>query len=210
MRKYLTNRCGAWSLMILIVIAVGMLCACSQDDEDNLEQKSDIESYLEGSHDPTLIPESEVGSAVDVDPPFYTMYGDYAYRYIATYYDEGRDSMTEIVNGSRVSITFEIYSTTTGAITSGTLPEYTNNPALESDYVELGLNTQYWDFTPVTITIGSDHLLSSLNQGLVGCREGDLIEFYLTSNMAYGENVIGLVDEGSALLIACYIESVEN
>ncbi|MFR9620466.1 MAG: FKBP-type peptidyl-prolyl cis-trans isomerase [Rikenellaceae bacterium] len=195
---------------VLAMVALLFVCSCYNSDTTNESQQGYIVSYLQSSHSPTLIPESEVEDTIDEEPAFYSTFGTFAYRYIATYYDEGRDAKAEITSTSRVAITFEIYPTSNGSVSSSTLPSYTNNSYFESSYIAAGLTPTYWDFTPLEFTIGDGTFLESVDECLVGCRQDDRVEIYLTCNMAYGNNVIGLIDEESALLVICVIDNVEN
>ncbi len=199
-------------LFMMFISSTLLLGSCEDEDsiEDNEDQRDDIASFLESSsHNPALISESDLSTTLEIDPPFYTRYGNYAFRYIETYYDAGRDSQTLISSGSRVTLTFRLYEFTGSAISDSTLPVYTNDGSYLDDYEAAGLNTTYWTFQPIVITIGQSDELSSIHTGLTGCRNGDIVELYLTRNMAYGDEVVGLVDQWSSLAFFCEITEVE-
>ncbi|MFR9650950.1 MAG: hypothetical protein SNG35_02875 [Rikenellaceae bacterium] len=193
----------------ILIVAAALLVACSSEDTENEDQASTIVSYLEGTHDPTLISSSDLAaqSEIEENPEFYTRYGNYAYRYIATYYEEGRDTWREITSGSNIEITLSIYQFSTSVSTSD-LPIYTNDPAYKDAYESVGLNTQYWSFTPLSITVGSSEIFPALQDAFIGCREGDVVEIYTTYLMGYENVVVGLIDKESAMTMFLYIESV--
>ena len=55
-----------------------------------------------------------------------------------------------------------------------------------------GLNSQYWSVDPLTVKIGGGDIIKGLELSLVGCREGDVVEAYITSDDAYGKDVVGI------------------
>lgn len=189
-----------------------MLCSCesTEDIEENEDQRDDIISYLESSHSPTLISESDISSSLSSMPEFYTKFGSYAFRYIEDYYNEERETKSVIKNGSSVLLNLSLFSFTGSAIADDELPIYTNESAYELLLIEAGLNTEYWTFSPMEIVIGSTTILSSIHDGLIGCRESDKVEIYMTRDMAYGDEVIGLVDQWSSLVVFCTILKVTN
>lgn len=204
--KHIVGR--AW-LAAVTVVAILVIGGCSANDEDNLSQRELIITYLEGSHNPQLISESDLSSSLESEPHFYSTIGEYTFRYISTFYDSGRSSQPKIDWNSKVTITFELYMTTNGSASS-TTPLYTNNSEWENYYINQGLNTEYWDFTPKTFEMGNGTFMDGVEDGLVDCRLGDVVYLLITRNMAYNNNVIGLADEGSAMLFICTIDEVEN
>ncbi len=192
--------------LLLGALVVG---GCSEDWEDNDDQRSEIISYLEATHSPVLIAESDVSSSLLAEPEFYTTYGSYAYRYISTYYNADRESNAEVIKGSTVTITFDLYQFDGSEISTDELPIYSNRAEDQLALSNAGLNTEYWDFTPLALTIGSSDILSSIQTGLIGCREGDEVEIYMTYNMTYGDTIIGLIEKESAVRFRCTIDKVE-
>ncbi|MBO5823866.1 MAG: hypothetical protein J6Q93_02770, partial [Prevotella sp.] len=86
------------------------LVACSNDNDSVLtSQQDNISRYLTTSHQPKLIPESEIPNSLDNEPQFYTNWGLDIYRYIATYYAEGREDKAVVERGSQIAITYKAY-----------------------------------------------------------------------------------------------------
>ncbi len=201
------NNISKYIAVALFIIA-SIFTGCKKDQDENIDQSDDIVSYLESSHSPILVSESALSSLDEdvVDQPFYTRYGTYAYRYISTYYDAERNQQPQVQSGSTIKLTYSFFEFT-GSSNSSTLPLQTNNPSYEQDLIDAGLNMTYQNLTPKSIVIGGD-ILSSLHDGLVGCRQGDIIELYMTYEMAYGESIIGFISKGSSIEVHCTIEEV--
>lgn len=193
----------------ILLLSTLIVAGCSEDWEDNDTLRTEIVSYLEATHSPVLIAESEVSSSLLAEPAFYTVYGSYAYRYISTYYDADRGTKAEVVSGSTVTITFDLYQFDGDEISTDELPMYSNRAEDQLALSAAGLNTEYWDFSPLTFTIGSSDILSSIQNGLIGCRESDDIEIYMTFNMTYGNTIMGLIEKESAVRFRCTIDKVE-
>ncbi len=207
MRNFFNEKIG---VLFVIFAMIGVLCSCENNYEENDDQRDTIISFLESSHSPTLISEEDIKLSLEEEPNFYTTFGSYAFLYIDDYYNAERLSMPEVMKGSRITITFSLYPFSGSTISSSTLPTYTNDPTFEESYIEEGLNTTYWSFLPLELTIGDSNILGSIQQGLTGCREGDSIEIYMTCNMAYEDDVIGVMEQESSLAFFCTINSVEN
>ncbi len=197
-------------LFVVILLTAAILCGCEANDDINTKQREFTIRFLEGSHTPKLIAESGLASSQEVDPPFYTVYPAYIYRYIATYYDVDRDTRAEITPSSKVTLSFDLYEFTGSAIATNELPIYTNRAEDEQRLIDAGLNTEVWSFEPMTLSMGSGALLPSIEEALVGCREGDEVEIYLTTQEAYGSKIIGVIEKDSALRFTSTIEVVEN
>ncbi|MFI3304321.1 MAG: FKBP-type peptidyl-prolyl cis-trans isomerase [Rikenellaceae bacterium] len=196
---------------LIFLCAVAALSSCDENTDENYEQMEDIVYFLENTHSPKLIAESEVASALDDNPPFYSTYGIYSFRYISTYYDLGREELEEITKGSVITISFDLYEFDGSAIDeSSDLPAYSNRASDKERLEEAGLNTLLWDFTPLEVKIGDGSLLSAIEENLKGCRLGDEVYIYVTYNMSYGDDVFGLIDKEAMIRFSCTIESVEN
>lgn len=185
------------------------LVSCSNDNDTVLTtQQDNISRYLTSSHQPKLIPESEIPNSLDNEPQFYTNWGLDIYRYIATYYDEGREDKAVVERGSKIAITYRAY------IFSGSKPSddnlfATNDAATIADLESKGLNTSYeWSTEPLVVTMGRDEILPGLETALIGCSEGDSVEIYLTYNAAYGKHYVGFVPAKSAVMWFINIDSV--
>ena len=181
-------------------IAIAMV-ACKNDTDTVLtKQQSSIESYLTGGHKPRLIEESKVGESLDENPQFYTRWDMDIYRYISTYYDEGREDRAEIYNGTKFDMVYTAYIFNNGAPTVADMFA-TNDPDSIEQLKQAGLNTSYeWSTEPMSITLGSSSLVGGLETALEGCREGDSVEIYLTYIEAYGNDYIGKVPSKSSVV----------
>lgn len=192
---------GAVALMVMAIVS------CSNENDTVLtSQQTSISRYLTTSHQPKLIPESEIANALDNEPQFYTNWELDIYRYIATYYDEGREDKAVVERGSEIAITYKAY------IFSGSKPTLanlyaTNDAATIAELEAQGLNTSYeWSDEPMVVTMGREDILPGLETALIGCVEGDSVEIYLTFDAAYGKHYVGMVPAKSA--VVWYIDIV--
>ncbi|MFI3319752.1 MAG: hypothetical protein SNH01_03595 [Rikenellaceae bacterium] len=200
-----------WRIFLSLLFVAVMCGSCgSTTEESNSDQKEDIIDYLESSHSPKLIAESDIAESLVDEPNFYVMRGSTTFRYIEDYYNAERATKAEIIKGSNITMTFELYDFTSISAPTSDVLLYTNNAAYKSTLEELGLNTTYWSFEPKAITVGSGAIFSSVESLLVGCREGDTIEFYLTVDEAYGDSYMGVATLEAPLALFVYIDSVEN
>ena len=133
-----------------LVMLVAMSCS-NENDSVLTQQQTNIERYLKNSHSPRLINEEEIAQSIEEEPQFYTRWGLDIYRYIATYYDEGRQEKPEIGLGTTFDITYTAY------IFTGNKPKVqdmyaTNDEASIEELKKLGLNTSYeWTTDPMRI-----------------------------------------------------------
>ena len=81
------------------LIAMAIVSCSNENDTVLTSQQTSISRYLTSSHQPKLIPESEIANALDNEPQFYTNWELDIYRYIATYYDEGREDKAVVERG---------------------------------------------------------------------------------------------------------------
>lgn len=188
--------------VMLMIISIAFTFVGCKNPTDNVltQQQQSIERYLQNSHNPRLIDEAEIGNAMTDNPAFYTRWELDIYRYIATYYDEGRGEKPEIYRGTTFEIIYTAYLFTGSSPTVANM--YATNDA--EKILELqnsGLNTEYeWSTEPMRVTLGTDDLVSGLNTALEGCREGDSVEVYLTFAEAYGNNYLGKVPSKSSVV----------
>lgn len=204
--KYIRNIASIVAVVVAAFLAVG----CNNDTDTVLtSQQTGIERYLTGSHQPRLIVEDEIGNSLDEQPQFYTRWGQNIYRYIATYYDEGREGKDEVRNGSTIEIVYTAYLFHNSAPTVNDM--FATNDAESLDtLIAAGLDAEYeWSTEPMRVKIGSSQLLEGLETALKGCREGDSVEIYLTYEAAYGKHYIGEVPSKSAVVWFIDIVSVE-
>ena len=202
------NRVWNIAIMIAVVAATALFVSCKNDTDTVLTKQQDaIEKYLTSSHTPKLINETEVANSLEENPPFFTRWDLDIYRYIATYYDEGRENRAEIYRGTTFEIVYTAY------LFNGHKPSVadmyaTNNPDSITELTQAGLNTSYeWSTEPMRVTLGSSDLVSGLETALEGCRKGDSVEIYLTYLEAYGNNYIGKVPSKSS--VVWYIDIID-
>lgn len=214
----------SWAIAVLC--AVFFAAGCSDEEEVLPAQQERIVSYLTGAHDPRLVTEQEAGESLEIDVPYYSTFGNTAYRYIRDVYDEERLARTEVAWGDELTLTYSSY------VFEGRAPSKeacfaSNDAAVLEELIGDGLNPQLWVETdPVTgeplrdpetqalipfekrVRVGGD-LLDGLSPALAGCREGDYVEIYLTYNLAYGDKeIVGLVPKQSPVLFVCTIDRV--
>ena len=182
-------------------LALAALVSCSDEEDILPQQQEKIVSYLTRSHTPTLLSEQDAAQSLDNDPP-------------------------EVSEGSRVELTFSLYDFTAYSTPKPNECLYSNDTTIINRLVEGGLNPRYWvecdlygvplrdefgQFVPLrqTLQIGGGATLSGLQAALVGCREKDVVELYMTYNQAYGEKLImGLMTKQCPVAFFCTINKV--
>ena len=190
-----------------LIFALPLLfCGCSEEEDILPEQRQKIVSYLERTHSPALIPESQVETGSQ--QRFYTMSGSTVYRYIDNFYRDGRSELPEVTAAAKATITFRAYVFAFSNITDSTFPFYSNDPALQQAYEDMGLTPGAWSFEPLTLDMRGD-ILNGLRHALLGCREGDIVEAYMTYNMAYGDKYVSTIPRESPVAWFFTVESVE-
>lgn len=192
-----------------LLAALLLLAGCSQEEETLPNQRNSIVSFLTSTHAPQFISEEAVAESPDENPPFYTAKGNTVYRYISNYYDSGRASRAEVKSGSRVSITFRAYVFSMRNITDSDMPFFTNDPDLEQALYEAGLTPGVWKFEPMELTLGQSGIIKGLELALLGCRQGDEVECYMTYNMAYGDTNFATIPRESAVAIFFTVNGVD-
>lgn len=184
---------------------------CSQEDEILPRQKEQTVSFLRSSHTPRLVPEEEADP--ESQSPYYTTAGNTVYRYITDVYNPDRAEWPEVTRTSTVTITFRAYVFTYSTIvTEGqqlTMPYYTNDPDLEYALYEAGLTPGAWPFEPYVVDMRSPGIIKGLRLALLGCREGDYVEAYMTYNMAYGDPYMYTVPRESPVAYFFTVDKVE-
>lgn len=199
--KLLIGLCAAMCL----ILAVG----CGDDVDVAETQRSNIERYLTSSHTPRLINVKEVENSLVPNPPFYELIDFSVYRYIATYYDADRKLKPAIKQGDEVTLTFTAY------VFSGSAPSLSsvylsNDQSVINALREAGLNADYWDVEPLAIKIGETNIIKGVSTSLIGCREGDSVEAYMTLDAAYEDDVVGVVPKESSVAWFYTIDSVNS
>lgn len=196
-------------LLVTLFFALPVLfCSCSDEEDILPEQRQKLVSYLRSTHVPALIPEAEVGEEGQL--PFYSMSGGTVYRYIDGFYDPERPGRAQVTPSSQVTIVFRAYVFSYANITDSTFPFYSNDEQLKSAYEELGLTVDGgpWTFEPLTIDMRSG-ILKGLYHALLGCRERDQVEAYMTYNMAYGDKYFSTIPKESPIAFFFTVTKVE-
>ena len=195
---------------IAFVVAASLLfsVACSDEAVDVAEtQRNSIVSYLTSSHSPRLINKKDVGQALEKNPPFYEQVEYNTFRYIDDYYNPERESRVQVAEGDEVELTFPAY------IFSGSKPAvsaiYLTNDQVQIDALQnTGLNVEYWKAEPLRVKIGQTNIIKGVEVSLIGCREGDSVEVYMTLDAAYGDDVVGVVPLESSVVWYYTIDKV--
>ena len=73
----------------------------------------------------------------------------------------------------------------------------------------MGLTPGAWSFEPLTLDMRGD-ILNGLRHALLGCREGDIVEAYMTYNMAYGDKYVSTIPRESPVAWFFTVESVST
>ena len=193
----------------LFTIGLVAFAGCSQEDEVLPKQQTAIVGFLTGSHVPKLISEADLTESIDEDPPYFSVLGGSVYRYISNVYDEDRDTRPEVVRGSVATITYRAYVFQNRAIADDTMPYDSNDPAIEEALYEAGLTPGGWDFEPLPVKIGATQIIKGMERALIGCREGDVVEAYMTYNMAYGDKNFSIIPLESPVVWFFTVDKVE-
>lgn len=190
-----------------------LAAACSKNEDLLPEQQRRMESYLTSTHAPRLVAEEEAEEGAE--QPYYTTAGNTVYRYIENAYNPDRAARPEVTETSVVTIVFRAYAFNyTNIITDGsriTMPYYSNDPELEALFYDesVGLTPGLWSFEPLVLNLRTDRILNGLRLALIGCRERDRVEAYMTCNMAYGDDYFGTIDKESPIAIFFTVQRVE-
>ena len=107
-----------------------------------------------------------------------------------------------------MTFTFRAYVFNYATISDSTFPFYSNDPLLEPAYEDLGLTPGAWSFEPLTLDMRGD-ILNGLRHALLGCRNGDEVEAYMTYNMAFGDKYVSTIPKESPVAWFFKISNVE-
>jgi FKBP-type peptidyl-prolyl cis-trans isomerase 2 len=113
----------------------------------------------------------------------------------------------QVAEGDEVELTFTAY------IFSGSKPAvsaiYLTNDQVQIDALQnTGLNVEYWKAEPLRVKIGQTNIIKGVEVSLIGCREGDSVEVYMTLDAAYGDDVVGVVPLESSVVWYYTIDKV--
>ncbi len=196
-------------IFAILFSCVGLLAGCKQDDTVLTTQQTSTVRYLESGHTPRLMSEDAAKESIDENPEYYTVYGHgEAYRYIATMYDEGRDARTEIEAGDTADIYFDAYVFNYASLANAA-PYWSNREETIAALEQTGggLNIEYWSVDPLALRAGG-RALKGISRALIGCREGDRVEVYMTYKAAYGSGIVGVVPKESPVAWFFTVEKV--
>lgn len=188
------------SILFLLAFMVG----CEKEDL-LLSERDKIEKYLTSSRN--MVVESEVGNVIQDNPPFYNVFDRYAYRHIVNYYEGGRNEKPVVEWGDKIEIRFNAY-TFTGSEPSQSAIYWSNIPEIITALSQKTEGTLDWPTEPLTIELGKTEMLEGLEYTLPGCHEADSVQVYMTSNLAYGKNLVGVVGKNSMIAWYMKIEKV--
>lgn len=189
--------------IVMMMVSVG----CNNEEEAVDSQRQNIIRFLTSTHEPRLISQSEIENSLESEPPFYERLDYNVYRYIATYYDPERDSRKEIKWGDKVELTYVGFRFTGSKFTLGDVYS-TNDESTLAQLEEAGLDGQYWATEPLLIVFGQGNIIKGVETSLNGCREGDVVEVYMTYEAAYDKHVVGVVPKDSAIAWIYSIDKV--
>ena len=190
----------AMKKFLTILILLATLAGCKQEDT-LLSERDKIEKYLTSSR--RMVADTELGNVIEDNPAFYSVFGRYAYRHIVNYYEAGREDKPVVEWGDRLEIRFDAYIFT-GSEPSTSAIYWSNNAETIQELGKKSGNTLDWSTEPLTITLGTTAILEGLERALPGCHEGDSVQIYMTSNLAYGKHLVGVVPKNS--MVAWYIK----
>lgn len=199
-----------WSTLMICMamVCMALFVGCNNEEVDVAEtQRGAIESYLTTSHSPRLINIDDVPNSMVPNPAFYERLEYNTFRYIATYYEPEREQRAVVEEGDEVSLTFMACRFNNGKPSLADVYD-TNDASVLDQLRQAGLNTDYWSVEPLKIKIGESDIIKGIELSLIGCREGDVVEAYLTLDAAYGDKVVGLVGAESAVAWFYVIDSV--
>ena len=93
------------------------------------------------------------------------------------------------------------------------MPYYSNDPvliaAMEDPENGPGLTPGAWSSEPLEIDMRGSGIIKGLYDALLGCREGDYVESYMTYNMAYGDINFSTIPKESPVAYFFTVNSVE-
>ena len=192
------------------MLALAMVCAvgCTKDDNTIEQQRTSIERFLTSSHVPRLIDYKDIETSLDSEPQFYEKLSQDTYRYIATYYEEDRLSKAEVVSSSTVELPLTAYNFDGGSPKIEDI-YYTNDEAKLAEMQANGLNPEFWSTEPLVLKLGSDKIIKGAELSLYGCREGDVVEAFMSMDAAYGSSDVGIIPSKSPVMWSYTILSVK-
>lgn len=185
---------------LIILLALPILVGCKEEDS-LLTQRDQIEKFLTSSR--RMVAEQDLGNVIEENPAFYTLFSRYAYRHIVNYYDTEREDRPVVDWGDRLELRFNAY-TFSGSEPSNSNIYWSNIAEIIDNLGDKSTDTLDWSTEPLSVTLGSTAILEGLEHILPGCHEADSVQVFMTSNLAYGKNLIGVVPKNS--MVAWYLK----
>ena len=170
---------GKWFIAVAFIATVG----CKANEDYSPDQRTTFERYLDGR-------------GVE-----YTQQNG-VYRVIGNSNRDGYDSATILDYGDSAYLYYAAY-----LFSSSSPTLYYSNMSSVADSVP-GLNTEYWPSDPFKIKLGATPMISGMGNGLPGCREGDSVALFITSDLAYGADRVGMVPPNSPVMMIVNVEKV--
>lgn len=186
-----------WTIIFLLPFLAG----CNNEDTV-LTERDKIEKYLTSTRH--MVAEEEIGNVLEEEPSFYSLFGRYAYRHIVNFYDKGREDRAIVERGDKIDISFKAFTFTGSEPSISQNLYWSNIPSVIEQVGKKSDNTLIWSSEPQTIIVGSTDILEGLERTLPGCREADSVQVYMTSSLAYGKELIGVIPKNS--MIAWYLK----
>ncbi len=79
---------------------------------------------------------------------------------------------------------------------------------IEADAESAGFDKTYMDFSPRRVVLGGGELISGLELGLAGSKQGDSLMVLMSSDLAYGDRETGIVKPGSSVAFKVVIDRI--
>lgn len=188
--------------LVSVISVFVLLCmfSCGTQDDTIPSQISAIERYLRSQGVYSL--QEYEDDATGTITKYYTVQNG-VYKYIVNRDREDcpEESMQSEV-GDSIILRFAAY------VFSGSRASlyYTNIPELVEGIDNL--NTQYWNFEPLRVKIGSTPIINGLANALPYCQKGDSVVLFVTSDLGFDDDPVGTVPVNSTLMYGLNVENV--
>lgn len=160
-----------------------------------------------GKEPPNLISDQQDAFVSHLATTDYTL-RDGVYVVVANADRAGRDSQPVIQSGGTASFDYAAFRfRRSGAQDS--IPAFTNR----WEWVPRTMLTRGWAEeiirmgSPKAVTIGQTSLIAGVERGLPGCRVGDSVRLFITSDLAFGSSAVGTIDANTPLIYVLKIIS---
>ena len=174
------------SLLCTLALTCALTCGCSGTvDNDISSQRSSFESYF-NSHNLDYSIQNGV------------------YKCVVNSDRDGYDTAPVVSSGDSVYFYFEAYTFDSSPASSC---YFSNRPDTIDTLAKYGLNPELWPYGPQKIKLGKTSLISGLNRGLSGCCLGDSVQLLISSDLAYDDKYVGVLEPNTAVL---YILNIVN